>query len=144
MKKNAVIFSIGSFIYPILEILWRGRSHYSMAIAGGLSLMLIDIICVRKLCKLPIIAKAILSSGIITIVELITGITVNIAFKMNVWDYSDLPFNVLGQICLPFSIIWVLISFPAMWICRTSDRMIKKYGLIPKGPAHISIPDSRQ
>lgn len=144
MKKNAVIFSLGSLIYPLLELLWRGCSHYSMAIAGGLSLMLIDIICLRKLIKLPVIAKAILSSGIITFVELITGIIVNLVFKLNVWDYSNMPFNVLGQICLPFSIIWVLISFPAIWICKTADLAINKYGLIQKGPAHISVPDSGQ
>ena len=25
---------------------------------------------------------------------------------MSVWDYSGVPQNVLGQICLPFSAIW--------------------------------------
>jgi uncharacterized membrane protein len=29
---------------------------------------------------------------------------------MNVWDYSDMPFNLLGQICPSFSLLWVGIA----------------------------------
>lgn len=144
MKKNALIFSLGSILYPILEILWRGRSHYSMAIAGGLSLMFIDIICLRKLSRIPLLAKALLSSGIITSIEFFTGIIVNIGLKMNVWDYSAQPFNLLGQICLPFSIIWIFISLPAMYICKVIDRFINKYGLTQKGSAQLLLPHSGQ
>ena len=144
MKKNALIFSLGSILYPILEILWRGRSHYSMAVAGGLSLMLIDIICLRKLSKIPLWTKAVLSSGIITSIEFFTGIIVNIGLKMNVWDYSAQPFNLLGQICLPFSIIWIFISLPAIYICKVIDRFINKYGLTQKGSAQLLFPDSGQ
>lgn len=144
MKKNALIFSIGSILYPVLEILWRGRSHYSMAIAGGLSLMFIDIICLRKLSKIPLWTKAVLSSGIITSIEFFTGVIVNLGLKMNVWDYSGQPFNILGQICLPFSVIWILISLPAMYICKMIDRFINKYGLTQKGSAQLLFPDSGQ
>jgi len=144
MKKNAFIFSAGSIIYPIIEILWRGHSHYSMAIAGGLSLMLIDIVCLRKLLKVPAFLKALVGSFIITAVEFITGIIVNIIFKMNVWDYSATPYNILGQICLPFSFIWFLISFPAMWLCKFIGYEANKYGLTENRSARSLSPDLGQ
>lgn len=144
MKRNALIFSVGSIVYPLLEVMWRGYSHYSMAIAGGLSLMLIDIVCIRKLFKAHLIIKSLLSSVLITVVEFVTGYIVNIVLGLNVWDYSAMPLNILGQVCLPFSILWMLISIPAMWLCKTIDTLTKKYGLIPKGPARISFPDPGQ
>ena len=51
-----------------------------------------------------------LSSIAITDLEFITGIIVNLILHLNVWDYSNLPFNLLGQICLPFCIIWFFLS----------------------------------
>lgn len=32
----------------------------------------------------------------------------------NVWDYSNMPFNLLGQICLPFTVIWFFLSAVAV------------------------------
>lgn len=47
---------------------------------------------------------------IITALEFIVGVIVNLILKWNIWDYSMLPFNILGQISLPFSLIWFLLS----------------------------------
>ena len=47
---------------------------------------------------------------VITTFEFITGCIVNLWLKWNIWDYSGVFGNVLGQICLPFSLIWVLLS----------------------------------
>lgn len=47
---------------------------------------------------------------IITLLEFITGMIVNVKLGWNVWDYSNLPFNVLGQICPFFFIAWYYIS----------------------------------
>jgi uncharacterized membrane protein len=40
------------------------------------------------------------------------------------WDYSTLPFNILGQICLPFSLIWIVLSFPAIKIDEILTKKI--------------------
>ena len=29
---------------------------------------------------------------------------------MDIWDYSDLQFNIMGQICLLFCIVWIFVS----------------------------------
>ena len=52
----------------------------------------------------------------ITIIEFVSGVIINIVFGLHVWDYSNIPFNILGQICLPFSVIWFFISFFAIML----------------------------
>jgi len=56
------------------------------------------------------LAQGIIGSVIVTVLEFITGLIVNVWLCWDVWDYSDLPFNIMGQICLPFSILWVGVS----------------------------------
>ena len=51
---------------------------------------------------------------IVTFMEFISGYIINIKLGWQVWDYSNLPFNIMGQICLPFSIIWFFISLVAI------------------------------
>ena len=40
----------------------------------------------------------------------------NIKMGLNVWDYSDLPFNFMGQVSLIFSIFWFFLSIVAIWL----------------------------
>ena len=46
----------------------------------------------------------------ITGVEFIFGCIFNISLGMNVWNYDNMPFNLFGQICLPFAFAWVALS----------------------------------
>ena len=55
----------------------------------------------------------------ITFLEWITGCVLNIWMKMDIWDYSKLPMQIMGQVCLIFSFFWFLLSFPAMKICKS-------------------------
>lgn len=119
---------IGGFLYVGVEILMRGYSHYSMFICGGLSFFLVGatgkiILENSRRPEFAIAAIMVIGSLIITTLEFMTGITVNLLFKMNVWDYSDMDCNVLGQICPVFSVLWAMISLPCVYI----DSMIRKY-----------------
>ncbi len=62
----------------------------------------------------PFVIQCLIGGAIITAVEFITGCIINLWLKWDVWDYSNLPFNILGQICLPFFFIWVFLSAPAI------------------------------
>ncbi|MFI3206319.1 MAG: hypothetical protein R3Y33_03640, partial [Clostridia bacterium] len=126
IKTDSMLFATGAVSYPILEILWRGYSHFSMAIAGGLCLVFINKFCCEKFCDKPMYLRCSLGSLIITSIELIVGLIVNKVFFLNVWDYSTLPFNVLGQICLPFSLAWFFICIPAMYICKKISQYSKR------------------
>ena len=60
--------------------------------------------------ELPLWAKCLAGMIIITAIELVFGIVFNIILKEQVWDYSNVPLNFLGQICIPFSLIWFVLS----------------------------------
>lgn len=123
MKKTLFLFLAGGLIYIMLELAWRGRTHISMFIAGGLSLALINKICCNYLQNKNTFIKCSVSSLIITIIEFITGVVVNIGLNMKIWDYSLLPFNFMGQICLTSFIVWFFLSIPAMIICRLFGKI---------------------
>jgi len=110
IKNDGKIFAMGAAGYYLLETLWRGYSHWSMAAAGGISLLLL-IKTFKKLKNAPHYFKAILGGGIITAVELVFGIVFNLMLGMSVWDYSSVPGNILGQICPVFSVLWCGLSF---------------------------------
>ena len=88
--KKTALFSIGGGVYVGLEMLWRGRSHVSMFAAGGLCFLLLG-----RMRTLPLPWRLILGPGVITAVELATGLLVNRDF--GVWDYRSLPGNFLGD-----------------------------------------------
>ena len=51
---------------------------------------------------------------LITALELAFGVVLNRILGLNIWDYSDLPLNFLGQICLPFTAAWFLLAAVAI------------------------------
>ena len=101
---------IGSIVYMSLEILWRGYTHWTMGMLGGICFICLGLINELLSWETPLVLQMLIGSTIITILEFITGCIVNIWLGWNVWDYSNLPLNLLGQICLPFSILWYFIS----------------------------------
>jgi uncharacterized membrane protein len=113
MKKYIVMFGLGAFAYGLLEVIWRGHSHWSMMIAGGLCFIIFSVIA-EKMKGVRLLYKCILGSLTVTVVELLFGSVFNIVLKMNVWDYSNLPFNLYGQICLLFSVLWGFLSLFAV------------------------------
>lgn len=125
MEKRITLFVTGGVIYPSLEILCRGKTDFSMAVAGGLCLCLIDRVCNCRLGECPLFMRCFAGSGIITSVEFAVGYLVNIVLKLNVWDYSQMPLNVMGQVCLPFSLLWFFLTIPAMQLCLLYDRIRK-------------------
>lgn len=108
--KAVTIFVIGGFAYGIIEILFRGYTHISMFVAGGISFSFMGIFNEFEKFRIPLLLQMLLSTIVITAVELITGLIVNVNMQLHVWDYSLMPLNFKGQICLPFSIIWFFLS----------------------------------
>lgn len=107
--KNILIFLTGGFGYNLIELLWRGRTHPSMFIAGGICLTLIYAIS-QYFRELSLFKKSLLAAFSITAVEIVTGVIVNIMLNLSVWDYSVLPANIIGQVSLIYSVLWFLLS----------------------------------
>lgn len=112
--KLLVLAVIGGAIYVGIEMLWRGHSHPSMFILGGLCFVSIGLINELFPWDLGIVWQALLGGTLVTCLEFITGVIVNIWLKLGVWDYSGLPLNILGQVCLPFYFALVGLSVVAI------------------------------
>lgn len=112
--KLLVLAVIGGAIYVGIEMLWRGHSHPSMFILGGLCFVSIGLINELFPWDLGIVWQALLGGTLVTCLEFITGVIVNIWLKLGVWDYSGLPLNILGQVCLLFYFAWVGLSVVAI------------------------------
>ena len=123
IMKKTVIFLTGGAGYVVLELLWRGRSHKTMFLAGGLSLLLVGHQEEMEP-RLPLVLRILTGAGIITMVELGIGLLANRDFS--VWDYRDVPGNYLGQICLPFCLAWIPVSFLAGRLYCWLDRMLTR------------------
>ena len=119
-SEKIVSFVTGFAGYPLLEILWRGHTHWSMAWAGGIVLFLLYPFANKKTLRFCMRAAL-----VITLIELIFGLIFNLIFKANVWDYSKLRGNLWGQICLPFSCLWFLLGVPLRLICRAINKLCK-------------------
>ena len=124
--RSVILFYIGGTAYMILEFLWRGRSHGSMFLLGGLCFLLVGG-GGNKFRRIPLPFRLLLGSGIITTLELATGLVCN--RNHQVWDYRNQPFQYRGQICLAFSLLWIPISLIAMQLYAiTQKRLMTKLG----------------
>lgn len=107
-------FLFGS-LYCGLEILWRGHSHWTMGVLAAAVSIPLDIANDTVIpWKTPLWLQAIIGGTIITAAEFVTGCIVNLWLGWGVWDYSRIPFNLLGQVCLRYWVVWVALSLPAI------------------------------
>ena len=120
--KNCLLFYTGGTVYLSLELLYRGRSHGSMFMAGGLCFLLIGHLN-RVEPKLPLPLRALTGAAIVTAVELGAGMLVNRQYQ--VWDYRNQPLNFMGQICPLFSALWIPLSLAAAVLFEKMDRRIE-------------------
>lgn len=112
--KYLLIWEIGGIVYYCIEILFRGYSHVSMYILGGFCLVLIGLLNEIYSSNLYIELQILIGDIVVVFLEFITGLIVNIWLKLDVWDYTDMPFNIMGQICLPFALVWIPVIFVAI------------------------------
>lgn len=120
------VFLTGGVIYGLVEIIWRGYTHWSMIIAGGICFTAIHLLN-KKLSDTHILLKCAAGCLFITGVEFVIGVIVNLILRLNVWDYSGVFGNLFGQICPVFTAMWFLISYPAFLLSSTIDKF---YSLI--------------
>ena len=114
--KYFTLFIIGGISYYFIEIIYRGYSHFSMIIVGGICFVLIGAINEFSNKEVPLLLQMILAVLIVDTIELISGIIINKVLILNVWDYSNLRFNLLGQISLRSSIAWLFLSLLAIYM----------------------------
>ncbi len=114
ISKNMFLFTVGGLLYYLIEVVWRGYSHISMFALGGICFVLIGLINEYLSWETPLWKQMLIAAVIVTGMELIAGLILNVWLQLNIWDYSNLPFNLWGQISLQYSVIWFLLSLPAI------------------------------
>lgn len=108
--EEIILFLTGAMTYYSIEILWRGFSHWTMAILGGLCFVIIGALNNFIPWEIKFWKQMLLGSITITSLEFIFGYILNIVLKMGIWDYSNMPFNIMGQVCILYSFLWFLLS----------------------------------
>ena len=126
-----VVWLTGGIVYYFAEILFRGFSHFSMLICGGLCFLLVGnignlILNSKDNIIISIIKIMLIGTMIITTLEYITGMIVNVKYNLKVWDYSDMKYNVNGQICLLYSFFWALISLICVYVYNVMEEYLFK------------------
>lgn len=110
LNKYITLFDVGGLLYVLLELLWRGRSHWTMFVLGGLCFVALGLINEVLPWEMPLWQQMLLGACIVTDLEFLTGCIVNLWLGWDVWDYSNLPGNILGQISPQFFALWLLVS----------------------------------
>lgn len=124
-KKSSIFFLIGGIGYGLIEILWRGHTHWSMLSLGGICFTVFGKIS-SNFKKVGLLYKSIIGCIFVTAAELIYGIIFNIILKKNVWDYSNVPLNFKGQICLLYSVFWWILGLIFIPLADFLNNRLKK------------------
>ena len=124
-KKDLLLFPIGSAGYGLVETLWRGHTHWTMLVAGG--------VCFLILCRVaelgarwPLLYRAAAGALGITAVELCFGLVFNRLLGMGVWDYSRQPLNFMGQICLGYTVLWGFLTLAVLPVSRLLLELLEQ------------------
>ncbi len=115
MKELFCVLLCGSVLYGAIELLYRGRTHWTMLLSGGVCFLLLYALTTRT--GLPLVPLCLLAAALITAVELLVGCLVNRGLHLGVWDYSAQRGNLLGQVCPLFSLCWFALCFPGAVLC---------------------------
>ena len=110
LLKYYTLGTLGGLIYVFIELLWRGYSHWSMLLLGGICFIALGLINEIIPWEMPLTVQMLIGSVIITVLEFITGCIVNLWLGWDVWNYSNLPYNLLGQISVMSSVGWYFLS----------------------------------
>ncbi len=112
-NKTGRTFILGAGGYAALEIMWRGYTHWTMALAGGTVLVALKRLR-DKIKEAPPFSRCLSGAMCITAAEYVAGLTINRGYHMNVWDYSGERGNINGQVCPRYAALWFLLAAPIM------------------------------
>ncbi|HAX51897.1 putative ABC transporter permease [Muricomes intestini] len=106
LSEYLFLWTLGGTIYYAFEMVFRGFSHWSMFVLGGACMVFFAQQGLWMKWKDPLWLQVIRCAVFVTAAEFITGIIVNKWLGWDVWDYSDQIFQLFGQICVPFIILF--------------------------------------
>lgn len=121
---HSVMGVIGGITYMGIETLWRGHSHWTMGVLGGLCFVLIGLLDEWQ-DHPPMLLQMVQGACIVTFLEFFSGLVLNVWLGLDVWDYSNMPGNFMGQICPQFTFAWFLLSAAAVKIENMLHKILE-------------------
>ena len=112
--KHLLLAIFGGEVYVLLEMAWRGHSHWTMFLLGGICFLALGLINEVIPWEMPLWIQVLIGACIVTALEFLAGCVVNLWLGWDVWDYSDMPFNLWGQVCPQFAAAWLVLSWAAV------------------------------
>lgn len=123
--KNVILFIVGFCLYITIEVLFRGYSYPLMGVCAGLVVVVLDKINDHISWDIDILLQCMIGMSMITALELIIGnIFLNTNLLPVMWDYSNLPLNYKGIICVPFMLLWIVLSFLAIIVADSINYYV--------------------
>lgn len=113
-NKAAILFLIGAAAYALIEVAFRGYTHWTMAVLGGILFLLLGGLNEWIPWEMPLVLQCVIGAVIVTVAEFLAGLILNVWLGLGIWDYSDVPGNILGQICPQFIFAWLGLSLVAI------------------------------
>ena len=114
--RHSIIGIIGGIGYLLIEIGWRGYTHWTMFFLGGLCFVLFGLVNELLPRNMPLIWQSAIGATAVTLAELVAGLILNRWLGLSIWDYSGMPGNILGQISPLYSGLWFVLGIPAIII----------------------------
>ena len=109
-------FILGLF-YAAIEILFRGYTFIEMVWIGGLCGAIVGLLNQFSIFTARRIWQQSLFGTFVTLlIEFLSGYFYNIRLHLDLWDYSKMPFNFMGQICLSTAVGWFFLMPFAIYI----------------------------
>ncbi len=119
MLERAMLFLLGGGGYLAVELAWRGASHWTMFLAGGICLCVLPALAVRPVC-LPLAAGA--GAAAVSGLEVCIGLACREVLHIVVWDYSAEWGNLVGLVCPRYCLYWFLLCGWVILVLRVARR----------------------
>ena len=73
LNKYLFLFDVGGLLYILIELIWRGRSHWTMFLLGGICFVFLGLINEVIPWQMPLWQQILIGAVGITTLEFLTG-----------------------------------------------------------------------
>lgn len=122
MLEQGMLFLLGGSGYLAIELAWRGTSHWTMFLAGGICLCLL-----QQLARQPISLSVAAGAGAVGVsgMEVAIGLVCREILHVTVWDYSSEWGNWAGLICPRYTGYWFLLCGWVVLVLRRVQQAVR-------------------
>ena len=97
------------------------------------------IIAVAPLLGQHPVLMAVVGGGVASAAELLMGVFYDRVLGVAFWDYSHLPLNLGGKVCLPFTLVWGVLALGLIYFVHPHIAALAAGIPMALGPAAIII-----